>query len=279
MGAQLLQPPLEKEIGIPVQVVYKAGAGSQVGVTFSAQSKSDGYTLGYANWPTMVMLYRDEDRAAAFGRKDVQPVAMHLLDPQAFAVQAESPYRGLKDLVDAAKAKPESVKMGTSGPLSPEHLAICQLMEAAGVKFAVVHFDGGGPQLTALLGGHIDVFTGGLAAPAPQARAGKVRVVGTMHERARDFVPEAKTFEEQGYKGFFPQTRGWFYPSAVPKEIVTYMSGAIKKAMESEDHTKRISETAQIAYYLDPDQMATYWEEQEKWVPHIMEIAKKQSKQ
>jgi tripartite-type tricarboxylate transporter receptor subunit TctC len=79
--------------------------------------------------------------------------------PVAVSVQANSPYKTMKDLVEAAKANPGSIKFGTAGIMSVNHLAMLQLEKAIGAKLTFVHFDGGAPEVTALLGGHIDVAT------------------------------------------------------------------------------------------------------------------------
>lgn len=276
IAARVLQPSLEKELGTPVQVVNRAGAGSQVSITSVATSKPDGYTVGYANWPTMITIYLDPERQAAFGRKDLQPVALHVSDPMAIAVKADSPLKGIKDLVDAAKAKPDQIKVGTSGILSHEHLAFLQLQRESGIKLNIIAFDGASPAVTALLGGHIDVVGLGFSSMLSSAKGGQTRIIATLGSGGDKFLPGVKSMEEQGYKGYYALGRGWYVPAGTPREIVDTLSRAFKKAMESEEHQKKIFEAGQVTTYMDPDEFGTWWDNMEKTITPLLELAKKQ---
>jgi len=155
--ARLLAVPLEKELGFPVQIVNKAGAATQLGATdLVTNTKPDGYTL-YANeLPSTAMTYLDPSRKAIYTRKDFQTVAGHVLDPAGMCVKADSPIKNLKDLVDAMKANPTQVKVGTVGAGTASHLGADAIGKQAGAKFDFVHFNGNAPAITALLGGRRD---------------------------------------------------------------------------------------------------------------------------
>lgn len=141
-----LGPLLEKELGISIQVLNKPGAGGQVAPTeLAKQTKPDGYTVLVMAFPSGVTVYVDPERQAAFSRKDLQPVAADLAAPFIAVVKPDSPFKTVKDLVDAAKAKPEQVKISVIGILAAPHLAILQLEKLTGAKVAPVHFDGGAP--------------------------------------------------------------------------------------------------------------------------------------
>ncbi|HEX9016388.1 MAG TPA: tripartite tricarboxylate transporter substrate binding protein [Chloroflexota bacterium] len=274
VATRITQPYFEKAIGATVNLINKGGAGSQVGVTEAVKAKADGYTIGHANWPTIITLYMDKDRAAAFSRKDFQPVAMHVTDPLAIAVKADSPYKDIKDLVDAAKKNPNKISVGTSGLMSPEDFGFRMLEKQAGVKFNIVAFDGAGPGNTAIAGGHIDAFGSGISSQLPLAKGGTTRLIATFAAEGRDMMPGLKTMEDQGYKGFFGLSRGWFVPAGTPKEAVNALTAAFKQAAAETEHQKKMADNGQYVKYLDPDQMATFWEEQEKFVAPLVEEAK-----
>ncbi|HTU00459.1 MAG TPA: tripartite tricarboxylate transporter substrate-binding protein, partial [Candidatus Sulfotelmatobacter sp.] len=103
---RLLAPLLEKELGTSVQVLNKPGAGGQVGFTEISRSRPDGYTIGYMILPTVITTYLDPSRKAVFSRKSFELLALQDNDPGIIAVKANSPYKSLKDLIDAAKANP-----------------------------------------------------------------------------------------------------------------------------------------------------------------------------
>jgi len=273
-AARVLAPLMEKELGTPIQIVNRPGAATQVGTAALAASKPDGYTVGYVILPNAITAYLDPERKATFTRKSFAPIAVHFGQPYLMAVLTDSPYKTMKDLVDAAKAKPESIKIGTTGIMGVGHLTILGLEKAAGAKFAAVHFDGAGPEGVALLGGHIDVATLGVVEVLPYFKAGKVRILGIADKRESSYFPGAKTMESQGYKVYFSTVAGIVAPAGTPREIVNVASGAIKRAMETEEHKKRMEEMACPATFMDPDEFAATWAAAEEQLRPLMEAAK-----
>lgn len=278
IAARVLQPLLEKELGAPVQVVNKAGAGSQVSITEVAKAKPDGYTVGYANWPTMITIYLDPERKAAFGRKDLQALTLHVSDPMAVAVKADSPIKDIKGLIEAAKAKPGTLKLGTSGILSHEDLSFRQMEKETGAKFNLIAFDGASPAITALLGGHIDAVGLGFSSMLSSAKGGQSRIIATLGAGGDQFLPGTKSMEDQGFKGYFSLGRGWYLPAGTPKEVVDVLDTAFKKAMLSEEHKKKIFEVGQVTDYKGPEDFGKWWDNMEATVKPLMELAKQQQK-
>ncbi|MHB8993437.1 MAG: tripartite tricarboxylate transporter substrate binding protein [Chloroflexota bacterium] len=222
--ARLLAPTLEKDLGVPIQVVPKPGGGTQVGLTELAKAKPDGYTIGMTNQTTTVLTYLDPERKAVYGRKDFAPIANVGVDVTSVAVIPDSPFKTLKDLVEAAKAKPGQVKIGDSGALSSIHFDLLRFAKAAGITVAPVHFSGGATAVTAVLGGHTDATCQGLGTMASQVKGGQVKVLGTMGEKRSRFVADVPTMEEQGFKVYAPSTRSFAAPGGTPREIVNRFS-------------------------------------------------------
>jgi len=274
IAARILAVGLEKELGAPVQVVNRAGAGSQVAISSVQTAKPDGYTIGYANFPNMITIYQDPERKATFTRKDFLPIAMHVTDPMAYAVNADSPIKNVQDLVNAAKGNPEKIKVGHSGILSNEHLGYLQLQKATGVKLGIVAFDGAAPEIAALLGGHIDVAGGGFSSFLSQAKSGNARIIATFANEGKQFGVDVNTMDEQGFKGYFALSRGWFVPAGTPKEVVDSLNAAFKKTMNSEEQKAKILDIGQVTQYMDPAQFSSYWEGMEASIQPLMELAK-----
>ncbi len=275
VGGRLLASAMEKELGTPVQVVNKAGAAGQVGMTELALSKPDGYTFGYTSFPPAIAIYLDPERKAAFARKDFQPLAMHVFDPGMVAVKAESPYKTAKDLIDLAKAKPDTVKITTTGIQSDDHFSVLQLERATGAKFAIVHFaDGGAPAMASLLGDHTDAYMGNIGDVLTQTKSGKVRVLGIMDTEESKFLPGVKTMEAQGYKVYSAAPRGLSVPGGTPMEIVNILSGAVKKAIDNPEHKSKMEESGLTLRYMSPAQYETYWSEYEAELKVLMPLAK-----
>lgn len=272
--ARLVAPMLEKELGTSVQVVNKAGAGSQVGLAELAASKPDGYTIGVNVLPATVSIYLDPERKATFGRKDLQPLAVAANDITATVVKADSPFKTMKDLVDAAKASPEKVKIGDSGVSSSSNLTTLALQRATSAKFAVVHMDGDPQQITAILGGHIDVGQSGAAGALAQYKAGAIRVIGTSAREQSQFFPDAKPFAAQGLDVVLPISRGFAMPAGAPQEIVDTLAAAFKKSLTSDEFKKKALEIGLEPNYLDPAQSVAQWTEIEKQVGPVMDDIK-----
>ncbi|MCL4369249.1 MAG: tripartite tricarboxylate transporter substrate binding protein, partial [Actinobacteria bacterium] len=155
ISARIVLPAVSSKLGNPVEIVNKPGGGAMVGNTQAATASPDGYTIDYTSIPTMLTNYMDPANKAVFTRTSFAPIARTTFDPDLIAVKADSPYHSLKDLVDAAKANPNTVTVAVAGPLSTNELGVLLLEQAANVSFAHVNFDGGGPGVTALLGGHV----------------------------------------------------------------------------------------------------------------------------
>jgi putative tricarboxylic transport membrane protein len=276
VGARILAAALEKDLaatGTRFQVENKPGAGWQIGLTALARSRTDGYTIGFTILPQTITNYLDPERQAVFERKSFQPLGMQVVDPGVIAVKASSPYKTLKDVIDAAKANPGKLKASSTGILSDDHLAILQLGKLTGAKFAIVQFDGSAKAMTALLGGHTDVYFGNIGDTFPQAKAGEVRVLGVMDDDESKFLPGKTTFS-QGIKLESSSSRGLSAPAGTPKEIVDFLAAAIKKAIADPEHMKKMEEQGLTVRYMDPPRMEKYWSEMEEQIKPLMNIAK-----
>lgn len=273
--ARLIAPELEKELGVPVVVTNKAGAGSQVGITELAKSKPDGYMIATANFPFVPIMYTDKERHATFGRKDLMPLAVTARDPNVIAVQSSSPFKSLKDLVDAAKAKPNTVLMGTVGLQTGPHLAGVRLEKLAGVKFRYVHFEGGGPAATGLLGGHSEALVAtGNSSIASGVKSGTMRVLGLMGEKEHPAFPGGKTLIEQGYKMTDYNTMSWLLPAGVPDNVVGVLSSAFKKVADSAEYQSKMTASGTTPYFMGPKELKDYWDEVEPEIGPFLEYIK-----
>lgn len=276
--ARLLAPMLEKELGTPVQVVNKGGAGGQIGVTEIVRAKPDGYTIGNLILPTVITTYLDPARKAVFSRKSLELLALQDNDPGIIAVKGDSPYKTLKDLIDAAKANPGKIRTTTSGILSDDHIGAMLTEKAAGVKFAIVHFAGSAPGRNAVLGGHVEVFYGNVSEMESQVRAGEIRLLAVMDKQRSKFYPDVKTAEEQGFKVYSGVHRGIGMPAGAPKEVKDVLAGALKKIITSEEFKTQMEKLSYAPMYMDPKAYLEFWVNYEtqgqKWVDWSKESSK-----
>jgi tripartite-type tricarboxylate transporter receptor subunit TctC len=270
VGARLIATALEKDLKVSIQVVAKPGAGTQVGMTELALAKPDGYTLGYAPMPSINTAYLDPERKATYDRKSFVPIGRATMDPNVIAVRSNSPFTDMKSLIEAAKTKPGQIKLAASGILSGLHLTALQVEKQAGVKFANVHFDGGAPGRTALMGGHVDASVNALSEVVPQHKSGELRVVGVALREDTSFLPGAKTMESQGYKVYMVSSHTLLAPAGTPREVVDTLSQALEKALNVDEVKSRLQALSIGTGYLDSAQLATFWEQSDAEIKELM---------
>lgn len=274
IAARVMTPLLEKEIGVPVVVLNKGGAGGQIGFTELARSRADGYTLGMLVIPTVITTYLDRDRKALFSRKSFELLALQDQDPGILAVKADSPYKTMKDLIDAARAKPQSIRACTAGILSDDHMAIMMAEQLGGVKFAVVHFDGVVPGRTAVLGGHVEAFFGNASELRSQIAGGTMRILSVFDKKRSRYYPDVKTAEEQGYPMFSGVYHGIGMPAVAPQEIRDHLVGALKQVITSDEFKERMVKMSYEPVYMDPDQYSAFWSGYESGAKKWVEMAR-----
>ncbi len=263
-----------RELGVPVQIMNKPGASSQIGMTEAATAKPDGYTVVAIVLPGGVVPYLDPERKATYTHKGFISLGNQWYTPSSISVLSESPYKSVKDLVDAAKAKPGQVKIGSSGASSSSGLAYLQFASVASVQFAGVYFDGGAPALTALQGGHIDALFESVTVLTPHVKAGRVRVLGITDRQESSLAPGVPTLESQGFPVFLSVYGGLAVPAGTPKEIVDVLSATLKKTVESDEHKKKMAELGQGQMYMTPEEFDKLWTEQESAVQPLIPLMK-----
>ncbi len=274
-GARILASGMEKELGTSVVVVNKPGASGQIEYTALTQAKPDGYTIGTTNFPSAVVTYLDPARKATYTRKNFELLALHVIDPGVIAVKADSPFKTLKDAVNAAKANPKKIRISTTGIQSDEAFGILQFQKLTGAQLAMVHFSQGvAPAMTAFLGGKIELFCGNVGDLLSQFKSGEVRILGIMDHEESPFYPGVKTFEAQGYKLYSASSRGFSAPAGTPKDVINVLSGAIRKAVGTEEHKKRMADMGLTLRYMDPVQYGKYWSEYETMLKELLPLSK-----
>jgi len=232
VGARIVASLAEKDLGQPIIILNKVGAGGQVGWAEMTRQKPDGYYIGFMNLPAISAVILDPDRKATFQIDSFTPIINQVLDPGVIYVKPDSPFKSLKDIVEEARKRPGEVKAATTGIFSDDHLAILMLEEAAKVKFRIVHFDGDTPQLTSLLGGQIEVSFLNVGGITPRVKAGQVKPLVVMDRERSKFYPDVPTTVEVGYPSFISSsTRGIVGPKGLPEPIVQKLQGILKKAL------------------------------------------------
>lgn len=277
IGARIVASIAEKILGQPMVVVNKGGAGGQVGWTDMARRKPDGYFIGYINLPATNTVVLDPERKAIFDVDDFVPIINQVLDPGVIWVRADSPYKTLADLIDAAKKVPGTIRAATTGILSDDHLAILMVEEAVpGATFRIVHLVGGAAQFKEIMGGNVDVAFDNVGSIVPRVRSGEVRALVVLdHERSK-FLPDVPTTRELGYPTVISSsTRGIAGPKGIPAEVVKQLAEVLKKAMQDPDHVQKMDAAGLAVKIMTGDEYARYYKETHDKAKKYTEWAKK----
>jgi tripartite-type tricarboxylate transporter receptor subunit TctC len=269
LGARLVAADLEKELGQSVVVVNREGAGSQTGLTALANAKPDGYTIGAVNMPAMNTIILSPERKAAFGIDSFDFLINHVVEPIIIAVRPDSPYKTLKDLMDDAKRRPGELRVGTSGALTPEHLAQLQLEQAAPTKLRIAHFDGAAGSMTQFRGGRTDV-----AFTTPSFLQ-DVRPLAVLTKERLKNLPDIPTAVEQGYPTMvMTSSRGFAVPKGVPAPVLAKLRDAFARVANSEAHKQRAAEKKLTVQVMSGSEYTKYVHDLHQEAGKLVQLAK-----
>ena len=261
VAARIVAAMAEKHLGQQILILNKGGAGGQVGWTEMTRQKPDGYYIGFINLPALNTVILDPERKASFGADAFIPVINQVLDPGVIWVKADSPYKSLKDLLEAAKRTPRKLSAATTGILSDDHLAILMVEEAyPGAAFRLVHLEGGAAQMTAILGGHIDVAFDNVGSVVRRVRSGEVRALAVMDSQRSKFLPDVPTTPELGYPSVISNsTRGIAAVKGTPPDVVKKLQEVFRKAMEDPEHVKKMEDAGLSMRIMVGEEYARYY--------------------
>jgi putative tricarboxylic transport membrane protein len=246
-----------------MQVVNKPGGNGAVAAAAIAEKKDDPHTIGFITsvWIAGPLTTSE----AKITVHDLKPIAQLMLEPAVFAVRADSPYKSLKEFVDAAKAKPGQLKQSGGSITSRDNIIRQTLQHATGAKWAFVSFPGGGERLSALLGGHVDIMVIEPQEAGEQVRAGKLRVLAQLSDKRLPGYPDAPTLREAGFDVVStPQIRAVVAPPQMPADAAAYWEGTFAKLRETPSWKKYIHDNQQEDSFLPGKDLAKSMMEIEK---------------
>ena len=225
---------MSRELGQPVVIENKAGAGGGIGMSLAAKSKPDGYTILMALSSLTVIPEADLllGRTPMFMLNDLRAVARYTADPTVLAVRAESPWKSVQEFVDDAKKRPGAINYGSSGNYGTMHVPMEILAQVSGSKLTHIPFTGAGPAVVALLGGQIDAVSTGPATVLQHVKAGKLRVLGHWGNGKLASMPEVTSLKDAGFNAEYAQWSGLFIPSATPEPVAQRIRAAARAAAQ-----------------------------------------------
>ena len=261
-----LAAAMEKTLRQPVVVVNRPGAGGAVGMAAAAKAAPDGYTIlmGLSSISIFPVSDRISGKTPPYELDDFAPIALVTADPTVLVVRADSPYKTLKDFVEAAKANPGKINYSSSGVYGTLHVAMEIFANAAGIKLFHVPYQGGGPAVTALLGNQVEASAQGPAAAIGQIRGGKMRALASWGAKRHPNMPDVPTFKELGYDVEAYLWVGLFTTAGVAEPTLKSMREVVKKAIHDPAYQGAMKKINLEVVYLDTPEFVKFFREDHK---------------
>lgn len=252
LSSRALADALEPVLDTSIVVENRPGASGSTAMQYVAGQEPDGYTIGFS--PVEVAMLGHQN----FGvdPADYDFLGQIMLAPGVLSVPSDSPYKTLKDFVDAAKAKELSV--ANSGAGSIWETAALGLADSTGARLASVPFDGGAPAIAAVVGGKVDAAVGGVGETVSAYKEGQLRPLAVFHDERHPQMSDVPTAAEAGFELEFGGWGGVYAPDGLPEEVRTTLESAIKEAASSDGFVDTISTPGNLPVYRDAEEFTDF---------------------
>ncbi len=262
--AQLSQPYLEKILGKGFINQYLPGATGAIAWTrLTKSTKPDGYTIAITNTPMLMTNYIINEKIT-YTIDDLTPLANLVTDPHIIVVGKNSPFKTLKDFIDAAKADPGKVTVSNAGTGGDDFFATLRFNKLTDTKVQMVPFQGDGPSWQAAFGDKVQVSFNNLGTVYPQVKAGNLRVLAILSPERYELLPDAPTAREQGVDLVSGASRGYCAPKNIPAEVKEKLINAFRQMAADPAFIKGCVDRATPVDIKIGDEYAKYLADDEK---------------
>jgi len=261
--ARPLAAALERGLKQPVVVTNKAGAAGAVGMQSVAVAKPDGYTLLLGLVSVSIIPEVDGlfGRPPAYTRDQLVGIARLNADPPLLVVNAELPWRSLKELLEDARKRSGEITYASSGIYGASHVPMEMLLHAAGgLRMRHLPTTGGAPATTAVLGKHAALWASPPALAIPHVKAGKLRALATWGATRLAALPEVPTLKELGYDVEYYLWAGLFAPRGIPPAVLKTLRDGTRQAVQDPEFKSAMDKVQTPIAYQDADEFKTWWD-------------------
>ena len=258
--ARALAQKVSEQLGQPVIIENRAGAAGTIGADVVAKSAPDGYTflLGHANSNAIAPFVLPRIPFDPVG--DFTPITYIGYVPNVLVVHPAVNAKSVEELIELAKREPGRLTYASSGVGSTQHLAGALFNKLAGTTMVHVPYKGSGQAIVDLIGGQVNMNFDTMPPVLEHIKAGKIRALAISTPQRLPQLPDVPTFEEKNIRGF--DVTNWYSlmgPKALPRDIVTRMDEAVKKAMSDPAiRTQLEAQGVQFGGARTPDEFATF---------------------
>lgn len=265
--ARVIGEALKTELGQPVVIDNRAGAGGNIGGALAAKAAADGYTLFMGTVGTHAINASLYKKMPFDPIKDFAPLTRVAMVPNLLVAHPSRPYKTVQELVAYAKANPGKVTFGSSGNGSSIHLS-GELFDAmAKVDMIHVPYKGSAPAVSDLIGGQIDIMFDNMPSAIQHVRSGRLKAIAVTTAKRSPELPNVPTIAEAGVPGYEATSWfGMFAPAATPAPVVTRLNTALVKVLRDPEVKKKLAEQGAEPHAEKPEQFAEFIrKETAKW--------------
>jgi tripartite-type tricarboxylate transporter receptor subunit TctC len=251
---------MSRDLGQPVVIENKGGAGGGIGMAYAAKAPADGYTILMALSSYSVLPEADTilGRQQMYSYDSLRPLARFTADPTVLAVRADAPWKTVKDFVEDARKRPGAINFGSSGNYGTMHVPMEILKQVANVRMTHIPYTGAGPAVVALLGGQVDALATGPATVLQHVKAGKIRVLAHWGTTKLETMPDVPSLKQSGYNAEYAQWSGLFVPAGTPEPVVQRLRAAARAAANDPKVKQVILGAGSPVLYQDTPEFTKY---------------------
>ncbi|MEY3390385.1 MAG: tripartite tricarboxylate transporter substrate binding protein [Polynucleobacter sp.] len=251
--ARIVQEPLSQNLGQQVIIENRGGAGGSIGSELAAKSPPDGYTVLFtlSSHTINPAIY---PKLGFNTERDFLPVVTIASLPQILVANPNFPANSVKDVIDMARSKPNSISYASVGNGSPGHLAGAMMAGSANVKMTHIPYRGGGPAVTDVMGGQVPLLWVSIPAAANFVKSGKLKALAVSTNKRSAVFPDVPTMAESGFKDF--EVDSWyamFVPANTPKAAIDRLNAAANKVLAMPDVKEKLLNQGAEAVGGSPD--------------------------
>ena len=250
---------MSNDLGQPVVIDNRAGAGGNIGGQAAARATPDGYTIFMGTVGTHAINQSLYKKMPFDPIKDFAPLSRVAMVPNLLVANPSQPYKNVKELIAYAKANPGKINFGSSGAGSSIHLSGELFKQMAGVDMQHVPYRGSAPAVSDLLGGQINLMFDNMPSAIPHVKGGKLRPLAVTTAKRSPALPDVPTIAESGVPGY--EATSWFgllAPAGTPAPVIAKLNASILKALANPEVKKKLAEQGAEAAGEKPEQFAAF---------------------
>ena len=256
-----MSEPLQRALKQPIVTVNRVGAGGAVGGAYAARAPADGYTV-LLNTVTHVLIPITEQvlgRPVPYTPEDFVLLARVTSDPLLFVVHASLPVKNVKELIALAKKRPGELAFSSTGLYGSGHISMAMLMRVANVQMLHTPYNGGGPAMFAVLGGHVFMMHAPAGVASPHIGSGRVRLIAQTGSARLPGLPDTPTLKELGYDVEFLLWAGYFAPAKIAPSVARTWQAALREAAADPKFRDSMAKINVNVDYLDGDAVKAWY--------------------